>query len=392
MLLARSFFALAVAMFLSAQAQATAGCSRAALADAASGVRQARTALIAVPVGEMDTDVPPGASAALEHLKDRLQAYVRISMACMPSSASVKSIAARLKAQGDAGKRGPDTDGHGRDLDYSVDPLPNHPGWITIVPSFDIQCGSDAIALFYRRDSARWREAMVLRAAPYKEVSGGWEGVDITASPAGADGRWYVALARRTPWCTSTWSAYHLMLARPTANPFRPDIFLKRDLSYNRGYNTAIAATPRWFEVRLVDWSHDIDILVRTSIHRWAIDGDRTRRIPPVAPTAQDFVDEWLETPWREASAWSATSLKALHNQLGFADGNQKDVGTSFDQIRACPRNRIEVALQPEAGPDYYLMVEQKGVAFRLTGVSRRHDARCTGPDQKHQHPLLGDQ
>lgn len=388
-MLARLPFALIAPTMLAMPAMAQNACSPVSLATAAVSVRDARSALIAVPVGDMDTDLPPVARAAIEHLKDRLQTYVEARMACTPAAATPRAITASLRADGDAGDRGPNSDGHGRELDYAAEPVSHHPGWIAIVPFFGIECGSDSIALFYRRDGAHWRLAMIRRAAPYKEVSGGWEGLTIDTSPTGADGRWYVALTHGTPWCTSVWSAYHYELARPTADPRRPDIFLHGDLGFNRGYRTAVRATPGWFEVRLVDFSHDTDILVRTSIHRWAIDGDRTHRVPPVAPTAQDFVDEWLMTPWREARAWSAPGLAALHNRLGSADGNQHALLTSFGKIRACSARRTEVALEPETGPAFYLMVDRNGLGFRLLGITRRHDLRCSGPDRKHDQPAL---
>lgn len=385
----RAVLAILATWMLAAHAHAERPCSRPAIVSAASSLHDARTALIAVPVGDMDTDVPPPARRAIERFKDRLQAYVETSLACMPAAASDAAILAALRAHGDRGERGPKTDGHGRDLDYAVLPVPNHADWIAVVPSFGIQCGSDAIALFYRRQGAHWREAMVRRSAPYKEVNGGWENLHIDAPRAGPDGRWYVALTHGTPWCTSIWSGYHVELVRPTADPLRPDIFLRRHLGYNRGFDTMVTAAPRWFEVRLVDFSHDDNIWVRTSVQRWAIEGDHTRRIPPVALNAQDFVDEWIMTPWREASAWSAPGLAAWHRKLGFADADKTEIDTWFDQIRACPGNRTEVALGSENGQEYYLMVRRRGLAFRLLGLSRRHDLRCAGPNLKHDKPLL---
>jgi len=389
--LARLFFAILAAFPLAAQAHAEASCARDAVATSAAALKDARTAVIAVPVAEMDTDVPPPARDAIEKFKDRLQAYVEASLACTPSAASDAAILATLRARGDRGQRGPKTDGHGRDLDYAVVPVPNHSDWIAIVPSFGIRCGSDAIALFYRRQGARWHEAMVRRAAPYKEVSGGWENLDIYAPRTGPDGHWYIALTHGTPWCTSIWSGYHIELVRPTADPLRPDIFLRRNLGYNRGFDTVVTADPRWFDVRLADFSHDDNIWVRTSVQRWAIDGDHVHRIPPVALNAQDFVDEWIMTPWREASAWSAPGLAGWHRKLGFADAEKTALDTKFGRIRACPGKRVEVALQPESGPDVYLLVEQNGLAFRMLAASRRHDPRCNGPNQLRQRPLLSE-
>lgn len=388
-MLVRLFFALFVCLVPAARAHAEARCLFDTVAASAAALKDARTALIAVPVAAMDTDVPLPARAAIEHFKDRLQSYVEVTLACTPGSASPAAIAAALRAHGDTGKRGPDKDGHGRELDYAVQPLPHHPGWIAIIPSFQIECGGDAIALFYRREGARWREVMVSRSAPYKDVSGGWENLEVLAPPVGADGRSYIALVRGTPWCTSVWSAVHFELVRPTADPLRPDIFLKEDLGDNLNFAHVVTATPRWFEIRAADWSHDTGILYRTSIHRWAINGDRTHRIPPVAPTAQDFTDEWLMTPWREASAWSAPGLAAWHKRLGFADAGKTELDTNFDRIRGCPGRRVEVALQPESGPDVYLMVGRNGLAFRMLAASRRHDPRCNGPNQLRQLPLL---
>jgi len=73
-MLLRSFFALSAACLLATHVQAGTVCSPAIVSATATNLRVARTALIAVPVGEMDTDVPPAAGRAIERFKDRLQA------------------------------------------------------------------------------------------------------------------------------------------------------------------------------------------------------------------------------------------------------------------------------------------------------------------------------
>lgn len=371
-----------LAMPTIAAASATA-CEREA-SEAGLAVRSARADLMALPVEVMDTAVAPEARASIERLKSRLRTFVGAVVRCAPPQASPVALQSRLWAAGDAEidlksyviPDNPPKDRHGGELSYRVELAPGRPDLLAVVAEFSIECGADAILVLYQRDGDGWREVMVRRSAPYSEVSGGWMMFQYAVSPPDPQGRWYVATSRVPGWCSSNWRAVHYDLSRVGATPDRPNVFFAGQEGFYLGAEEPpeLKADTQHFELRNRDASVDLsNVHNRVHVHRFAIEGDRLRRIPPVALSARDFVDEWVSSSWREARRWTLTSdaARTAHAELTYKY-------PEFRSVRACAGQRRQVELGDAGQASWFLLVDERR-DYALAGASRRPWPACDG-------------
>lgn len=59
----------------------------------------------------------------------------------------------------------------------------------------------------------------------------------------------------------------------------------------------------------------DIDVIVRTAIARYEVQGQATR-VAPIAPSYGGFIDEWLNLDDAEAARWSSPTASALRHEV----------------------------------------------------------------------------
>jgi hypothetical protein len=361
-------------------------CSREAVAAAGAAVRSARSDLIASPLEADGTSVPPPASRAIERVKDRLRDFVRAEMACAAASPDVEALAGAMAARSGfftfaaPGHRAPEPpDRHGGALGFEVRRVEFHSDMLAVVATLGIKCGSDSMLMLYRRSGRAWRELMVRRAAPYSEVSGGWQDLRFAVSPADAQGKWFIATASTTPWCTSAWQGLPYELARPGPAPDRPNVFFrgKNTIYLGNEDDLLVQAERDAFEIRHDGSSLDPEILIRRHVRRYAVAGESVTRVQPVAESVRDFVDEWIAAEWGEAQAWSGgnPALAAAHSSLQAA--RYKTLG-GFASIRDCEGGAIQVEIAGQDGPGWFLRV--RGGSIGPWAIERVEQRGCAGP------------
>jgi hypothetical protein len=366
-------------------------CSRAAVVAAGRSVRAARVELKSIPLEADGTLVPPSARRAIERVKDRLRGLVRAEMACAFDSPDPKALTAAMADDGDASDSAPDEpDRHGDSLAYQVSRVDSQPDMLAVVATLGIHCGTDSMLMLYGRTSrGGWRELMVRRSAPYREVKGGWGDLRFAVSPRDKQGRWFVATASTTPWCTSAWQGMPFELARPGSAPDRPDILFRgKDVHYLGNESDLLLKAERdAFEIRHDGGSVDPDILIRRHVRRYEVTGESVRRVQPVAENVRDFVDEWVSSSWSEAKAWSASdpALAAAHSALQAA--RWKTLG-GFASIRSCTGEATQIELAGNEASGWFMIVRGGASGpWTLERVARRPAAGCTGPDTLDRQP-----
>ncbi len=370
-------------------------CSTAAIAAAGRAVRSARAELAAIPAEEDERSVTPAASRRIERLKDRLRDFVRAEMACAPRSADPAALAAAMAERGGGFVRsGPDGSDplppgrHGDTLAYEVFRVDSHPDMLAVVATLGIRCGSDSMLILYRRTPSGWREAMVRRSEPYRQVNGGWHDLRFAVSPADAREDWFVATVSTTPWCSSAWQGMPYALARPGPSPDRPNVFFrgKGGIYLGDDGDLSLRAEQGAVEIRNDGASLDPGILIRRHIRRYWVAGESVRRVQPVAESVRDFADEWIESPWAEAKEWSAggPGLAAAHSALQAA--RHGTLG-GFASIRACAGGATQVELaDSEAG---WFLIVRGGAAgpWTVARAARKAAAECAGPNRLGRPP-----
>jgi hypothetical protein len=371
---------------------AEAACLPTSAEQAGRAVKQARAELKAVHIEEMEEDVPPLARTRIEQLKDKLRAFVAATMACAADGIDVKALQGELSANGDAFVPGEfhgegytidhfDGDGEGHSLTYDVKAIASHPDMVGVTATLGIECGEDTLLMLYQRQGRDWREAVVRRSAPYKDISGAWMSFQYAVSPSDAQGRWYMATSNIPPWCTSVWRSIRYDLSRPGARADRPDIFFSRSAGAYIGNDDSgqLKADASAFEVRHEVGSVSFDVFSRPSVRRYAVAGDTVTRIPPVALNARDFVDEWIVSPWSDAEKWSAIGLLGAHTRLAALSKQNGSADNAFEGIRACIGGANQVELTMGESGNWFFEVAY-GPPFQMRKVSQYPSSACTGP------------
>jgi hypothetical protein len=373
---------LALAFLLLAVGAAHAACPSGDVERAGAAVRQARAELKAIHVDQGWTDVSPRASLHIERVKDRLRTFVAAVMACAPEAIDVKALGAKMSAKGHA--RAPadtDGDGHGLSLTYDVKAITGHPDLVGFKATLGIECGEDTLLMLYQRQGRDWREVLVHRNAPYKDVSGAGLNFQYAVSPNDAQGRWYVATLSVPPWCSSAWRGIRYDLSRPGPQADRPHVFFSRSDGAYLGNDDGgqIEAEAAQFEIRHEVGSIDFDVFTRKSVRRYSVMGDVVARIPPVALNDRDFVDEWIVSPWSEADKWSASGLAAVHARLAALNKENGSTDNSFGSMRSCGSGARQVELTLGKTATWFFQVAE-GPPFQMRRVSQRPNTACTGP------------
>lgn len=385
------FFLVFAVLILSAGA-ARAACPEGSLDGAGAAVKQARTDLKAVHVEEMEEDVPPLARSRIERLKDSLRAFVAATMACAPDQVDIKTLQGELSTKGDAFVPGTfhgdgytiehfDGDGEGHSLTYEVKTIPAHSDMLGVTATLGIECGDDTMLMLYQRQGRGWREILVRRSAPYQNISGAWMSFQYAVSPSDAQGQWFLATSTIPPWCTSVWRSIRYDLSRPGPQAARPNIFFSRSESAYIGNDDSgrLKADASEFEIRHEVGSISFDVFTRPSVRRYAVAGNVATRIPPVALSARDFVDEWIVSPWSETEKWSAAGLAVTQTRLAALNKQNASADNTFGSIRACTGGASQVELTMGKSERWFFEVAN-GPPFQMRKVSQRPSSACKGP------------
>jgi hypothetical protein len=391
MLLCAAVAAMAVTHPSVARADA---CSKEGITHAADQVDVARKALIALRVGDgSETDVSPKAQRAIGIMKWRLGVFVDAYMRCAATDRDAATIeqdlsqlanALNLERQGYRIDELPAGSGHyGFDLDFQVKRWTGQPKTIAIVARISIQCGSDSVLFVFASDGGPWREALRWQSKRYKEVSGAFEAFDYAISPPDDAGKWYVVAKSIAPWCSSTWSLIRYAALRPSGTQGAPRILHAAQDSMWWGNDDfgQLHAGKSDFEIRFHAESIDAGVHNRLWIRHFRINGNSVRRIPPVADSPRDFVDEWIVSPWREASQWSTPearrALEPWHRRL------HKIHSFDFDSVRRCSdrSNHYQIGLMSDDDQDPYYLSVAEPKDYVMIGASAKPSPDCDGED-----------
>ncbi len=300
-----------------------------------------------LPKHEMETDVSPKERAAIAAMKSKLRAYVAATMACdaMPLDKALKSGAPKI--------------------DFAVKHIA--PDLVAVTATLGIQCGQDTMLSLFRQG----REVLHAQSAPYKTIVGAWDMFDYAVAPPNKTGQWFAVTKTVAPWCSSTWSEVRYAAWRPDrAAP----IFSAEDPIWwggdDLGRMTVGAGdfTLRFHAQSIDDGRHN-----REWVRHFTVSGDKVVRTAPFANSARDFVEEWIQSDWKIAAPWTASTLgadvRAVHAKF-----HDKPYG-EFGKVARCGNDMTEFQVTP-SGADGSLFFQVAGSRdFKLVGLS--NTPRC---------------
>ncbi|MBV9992791.1 MAG: hypothetical protein JOZ72_16040 [Alphaproteobacteria bacterium] len=327
-------------------------------------VEPARLALEAAqPKQDMATDVTPREAAAIAAMKTRLRTYVAATAACGGDDPKVLQTVLASGAP---------------KLDFAVRRFA--PDLVAIAARFSIQCGNDTMLSVFRHG----HEVLHAQSAPYKTIAGAWDMFDYALSPPDKTGQWFAVTKTVAPWCSSTWSEIRYAVWRPGRAEalFKASDFMWwGNEDYGRLTVNANDFTLRFHSSSIDDGRHD-----REWVRHFAVQGGKVVRVAPFANGAMDFVEEWIQSDWKDARAWTAPAILALVKDVHQVF-HAKPFG-EFQSVRRCPGGALEIEVNPAqtTGSLFFQVTGQAtGQAtgtpkdFRLTGLANAADPRCAG-------------
>jgi hypothetical protein len=386
-------------------------CDQTAIQSAIHQVKSTQSSLLSFKLrDEMDEEVPAPLQNSIGSFKDALAVYAARFLACAPVNSDPKSLQSAMARQLDANKPEPHEEAYdpskppqldhiyGDGITIKISAPANLPNLLFLEFGFGIAYGADSVLLVYQQTENRWTQKLLWQSRNYDEVKDAFgDFFAYVAIPANVPSGWLIAAAHGSPWCTSRWSGFSLDLLEPTASANEPQIRQHIEHGYVRfEIEPVLNAIPGGLQLRLQTGMVDIDVMTRIGPYRYHLDGTKLQRVQPIANNGRDFVDEWLQVPWSDASRWSASaqldSLKKFHEDFDAQRNSDSSPPTTFGPVRACrdASNHFQVELDRNQadsngnwhpGPSTYFEIQQGNNSFTMLSASSHANPRCNGPN-----------
>ncbi len=371
-------------------------CSQDAIQKAANEVKASRQRLIATKLSDaLDNGVPASLQKEISNLKDTLAATVSAYLQCVKAdTVDLTTLQSDLLRMTEVPEPPPiaqfdkeQEDGfYGTELKINASHPVNAPHLIAVTISFGIECGNDSILLIYEFQEGTWQQALRWQSGGYeaiKEAFGDFFEYFVLLQPSG---KWLVAAAHGTPWCSSRFSAFAVDLIQPVRDNASQQTLQHQEYGYSRDEGVVPKLRPDGFELRMQVNSLDLDLLTRRGIYRFQLIGNRLERIQPIAINGRDFVDEWLQVPWANAKQWSdPANLDNLAKESAFLNykKNPSRPIASYGPVRGCSdsQKHFQVELDLDPGPTHYFQIQQGDNSFTMLSAATQPDVRCKGPN-----------
>jgi hypothetical protein len=385
-------------------------CARPDLKPQVEQVKAVQSQLLAFKMQEeIDESVPAPLQAEIGRFKDAFAALGDAALACAPADVDPKTIETEFAKPLDANKpvvqevydpkKPPQLDQiYGADLTVKVSRPQGEPRLLLVDFGFGIDCGDDNLLLAYEYRGGFWKRALRWQSPAYDSVKDAFgDFFDYVVLPESEPGKWRLAVAHGSPWCSSRWSGFGLDLIESIPGEARPTVLQHIDQGYVRfEIDPVLKVVPDGFQLRLETGMIDMGVMTRVGIYRYRVDGSRLERIQPIALNGRDFVDEWIQSPWGDAARWStASNLSRLQRTYGeLTDLRNSDHGPllGFGPVRGCSDSKAHFQVELDEdwvddkgksspGPTTYFQIAQGKNSFTMLSASSNADPKCAGAD-----------
>lgn len=273
--------------------------------------------------------------------------------------------------------------------------------YLLVTTEVGVLCGYDQSAYVYGHDSGKWSLLFASEQDDYGDKHYSPQNfLRVQVSPSNTP--WdkpapapLVLTLGYSPWCQSNWQMLYSRLWRADpSHPSRRPLIDRSDSLY-MGDDPAVAEGSVTNNDVVIEWrgqSADSGVLIRPHVLHYLIGkDDQSQRIGPVALDPSSFVDEWLNSAWRDAESWTAPTRKTalglwhkrLHSALvlGEFDGPalrcRRDPSLWQVSFAATIGDLNHMRDGPMA---YYLVRWTPPYRFSLVGASLRRAPNCDQP------------
>jgi hypothetical protein len=257
-------------------------------------------------------------------------------------------------------------------------------------------CARDASLYIFEQRGGQYSLALSLESDGYSETTGAQNQLRyaVLAAPE-VNSRWSVVAAYVQAACTSSslWRRIRLRVLRPSGIADRPELLLsetddaklpdENDYSLLAGGDTF---TLRYRGAMILDGAIDSRIHVAS----FRVTENGVIRLPPVALLPQDFVDEWIQLPWSQASFWNKSAdtarIENWHDKIRSAKAAAVYSKLDFAQQCGEGTNNWQVALSigllggiKALSDDVYFSISKQGDSYFVTDIRSVRPLGCPG-------------
>lgn len=377
-------------------------------------VQDTMKALQSMQVEDMDTTVPPAARPLLTQLKKQLREEITDILNRNPLSLDRLHDSDRLTTylHSELRKRGitiseaedPDSKAgpYGNVIGATLDRPEGRQRLLIVTTTVGIMCGSDDSLYVFKRNGALWTLTLALEKNDYEEISSAQFGLQYAVSPPDNNEEFFVSIVHTTAWCTSNWQGLQYKTLRPALDPYFPKVILSGSEGVYLGVDNAykVTASKDSLTLSFIDSSFDSGLLTRPYILKFKIEKDSARRIAPVALRAQDFLEEWMRSSWKEVTQWDHSSTLAdAERWHAVLQSETKDASVSYDFVQKCGDRelwQIGLDFEPFSGDKtstnplpatLYFTIAKRDSLFYLVSIERRRVEGCPGEDPAAEWP-----
>lgn len=269
------------------------------------------------------------------------------------------------------------------------------PGILVVSTQLWVPCGStdpDTAIYIFEGRARDWKLILATDADFDTTGKGEESGMQYQLSPPDANGSWYLAIAQAPPACGPTPEPANLRykILRRSRSPDEPRILLDRREPLNEKFKPPfrLEVEDDWFAVTKGK-ERKLDGEPGVSIARYQIIGDEMTRMQPLALTAEDFLDEWVQLDWSEAvhSSSQSSDLPKWHSILNALAYDS----TEIEFVQPCREQReadkvwlaglwIDQELNPNSENErLYIVVSERHHAFFVDSVNTTRPPGCPG-------------
>lgn len=366
---------------------------------------------ISPPGGEGDTDVPVTARALLAQLKHQLRDLIASVLSSQVETGITSTVLSDAVTK-ELAKDGIRVEGracrhaYGCISGISVKRLSVDPELLVATTTLDVPCAEDTSLYVFERQGARSRLRLSAESDGYRQTWGAQDNLQYAfVAPSGEGGPWSVVIAYMRSGCTSIWRGVRLSVLRPTGAPDRPQTILSQHENVNLStFPFALTAKGDTFELNFGgNFLLDAPLVSRRHIVKYRVGRSSVTRLPPLAFEPQDFVDEWVQLPWDEASRWVLSpdpeNVQQWHRRVQRAMANE-NVYMEFDFVQPCSVDSVDwqvglnISNIAGAGKEISLPAElffsvyRKQEPYYITSISPTRPPGCPGETRPSENNL----
>ena len=249
-----------------------------------------------------------------------------------------------------------------------------------------IWCGYDNSAYIYEWKDSKWQRAWENEQDDYSKDAYHPQMLhSVRLSDPDKDGtRLILTLGSRTGCLAAFKTFYYRVWRTGTPNP----ILDKSETLYDEGEPPVIGKLST--DDLLIEFSAGGTGygFPHKALRHYEFHGTTAIQTDPIAPTARDFVEEWLAAPWQDSAARSGSrALREWHTKL-HRDDAQGDYPEPAMQCTSDP-SVVSIATHLEEMPKRYFLVRVMDPSgqttpplhFIMANISDQPIADCTKPD-----------